>query len=31
MPACESPGGRLGAEYWQDFVDLVEAAVTSVG
>jgi hypothetical protein len=24
-------GGRLGAEYWQDFVDLVEAAVTSVG
>jgi hypothetical protein len=24
-------GGRLGAEYWQDFVDLVEAAVTSAG
>ena len=24
-------GGRLGAEYWHDFVDLVEAAVTSVG
>ena len=23
-------GGRLGAECWQDFVDLVEAAVTSV-
>lgn len=24
-------GGRLGAEYWQDFVDLVGAALTSVG
>jgi hypothetical protein len=24
-------GGRLGAEYWQDFVALVEAALASVG
>lgn len=24
-------GGRLGAEYWQDFLDLVEAALASVG
>lgn len=24
-------GSRLGAEYWQDFVDLVDAALTSVG
>lgn len=24
-------GGRLGTEYWQDFVDLVQAALTSVG
>ena len=23
--------GRLGVVYWQDYVDLVEAAVTSVG
>ncbi len=24
-------GGRLGTEYWQDFVELVEAALASVG
>ena len=24
-------GGRLGAEYWQDFVDPVDAAIASLG
>lgn len=26
-----APGGRLGADYWQDFVKLVDGALASVG
>lgn len=26
-----APSGRLGADYWQDFVELVDAALASVG